>query len=368
MSQINHIPTSTSHCSGPHTTLSYPDTSSSRVGHDRNKNVTDGHRYFRCSCHALATRCSVVEHFALRRAQLCVDCRHSLAACSFSSRASATTRSGGTLRTLRSGPSPARTSSAFVVSIPGCSVRKITASRKRAFSSGDIANSSLLLRKRKGCVPWREHRIRSQARQIRERTKMSVKKSGPGKEKFLSATSSGSRALGCRTNISPSLPAQIRARRAAGCAMAPAPKKLCTRLRSISSSAFVFESRAKATKGKAGMAGVTGPVRRSTAGTGLRVGVSSAGLTATSEFMDVTAGETAPLSVGWSSPVARLAHNQEVASSNLAPATSSGDGLGIHEPGSNTRGFAVMRQPASGRARDRAICPAVARCFSKEAA
>jgi hypothetical protein len=40
---------------------------------------------------------------------------------------------------------------------------------------------------------------------------------------------------------------------------------------------------------------------------------------------------------------------------------SSGDGLGIHQPGSMTRGFAVERQPASGRARDRAMCPAVAR-------
>lgn len=40
---------------------------------------------------------------------------------------------------------------------------------------------------------------------------------------------------------------------------------------------------------------------------------------------------------------------------------SSGDGLGIHQPGSMTRGFASPRQPASGRARDRAKCPAVAR-------
>ncbi|CEG08759.1 hypothetical protein BN961_02177 [Afipia felis] len=56
-----------------------------------------------------------------------------------------------------------------------------------------------------------------------------------------------------------------------------------------------FQSQAKATEGKAGMAGVSiGPVRRSTAGTGLQVGESGADLTATSEHMDVTAGETAP--------------------------------------------------------------------------
>lgn len=52
---------------------------------------------------------------------------------------------------------------------------------------------------------------------------------------------------------------------------------------------FEFESQAKATEGKAGMAGVTGPVRRSTAGTGLRVGVASADLPATDEVMAVTA-------------------------------------------------------------------------------
>ena len=63
----------------------------------------------------------------------------------------------------------------------------------------------------------------------------------------------------------------------------------------------------------------------------------------------------------------------EIASLACAPNTrwmlnsstnhSSRGGLGIHEPGSNTRGFACWRQPASGRARDRAMCPAAARCF-----
>jgi len=44
-----------------------------------------------------------------------------------------------------------------------------------------------------------------------------------------------------------------------------------------------------------------------------------------------------------------------------SPQFSSGDGLGIQQPGSMTRGFASRRQPPSGRARDRAMCPAVAR-------
>lgn len=56
------------------------------------------------------------------------------------------------------------------------------------------------------------------------------------------------------------------------------------------------QSRAKATDGKAGMAVGTPHVRRSTAGTGLRVGEADAVLPATSEIMDVTAGETAPVS------------------------------------------------------------------------
>lgn len=65
---------------------------------------------------------------------------------------------------------------------------------------------------------------------------------------------------------------------------------------------------------------------------------------------------------------ARLAHNQEVVGSIPTPATSSGDGLGIHQPGSNTRGFASARQPASGRAAEAAMCPAVARSFQGRAA
>lgn len=45
--------------------------------------------------------------------------------------------------------------------------------------------------------------------------------------------------------------------------------------------------------------------------------------------------------------------------------SSSGDGLGIHQPGSMTRGFAIVLQSPSGRARDRAICPAVARFIDR---
>jgi hypothetical protein len=45
----------------------------------------------------------------------------------------------------------------------------------------------------------------------------------------------------------------------------------------------------------------------------------------------------------------------------------SGDGLGIHQPGSNTQGFAIQHQAPSGRARNRAKCPAVTRSPSRGA-
>lgn len=69
------------------------------------------------------------------------------------------------------------------------------------------------------------------------------------------------------------------------------------------------QSQAKATEGKAGMAEAEcGLVRRSTAGTGLQVGEASADLPATSEIMDVTAGETAPIS---SDPIHQSAAQDE---------------------------------------------------------
>lgn len=63
-----------------------------------------------------------------------------------------------------------------------------------------------------------------------------------------------------------------------------------------------------------------------------------------------------PFMQRWSSPVA------------LAPATSSGDGLGIHEPGSNMQGGFSIATALPGRARDRAMCPAVARSSFRSAA
>lgn len=51
-----------------------------------------------------------------------------------------------------------------------------------------------------------------------------------------------------------------------------------------------------------------------------------------------------------------------------APHSSSGGGLGIHQPGSNTRGTRAKVQTPSGRAAEAAMCPAVARSFQGRAA
>lgn len=48
--------------------------------------------------------------------------------------------------------------------------------------------------------------------------------------------------------------------------------------------------------------------------------------------------------------------------------SSSGGGLGIQQPGSMTRGGSAATPAPSGRARDRAICPAVARSNERRAA
>jgi hypothetical protein len=128
--------------------------------------------------------------------------------------------------------------------------------------------------------------------------------------------------------------------------------------------AVTVQSRAKATEGKAGMAGGTPTVRQTTAGTGLRVGAASAVLPATSEFMDATAGETAPNSqVRTCSTDAanrgQSRHEAVTAGRDRQPNFSSGDSLGIHEPGSITWGDRDAMTAPSGRARDRAECPAV---------
>lgn len=87
--------------------------------------------------------------------------------------------------------------------------------------------------------------------------------------------------------------------------------------------AAVLLSQAKATEGKAGMAAGTASVRRSTAGTGLRVGEAVAVLPATSEVMGVTAGETALNSRASSHEKRRLDASGELTSTGPETSTSS---------------------------------------------
>lgn len=138
----------------------------------------------------------------------------------------------------------------------------------------------------------------------------------------------------------------------------------------------------------------------------VRVGESGAGLTATSELMDVTAGETAPNSRDGASELLggvagacsgiKCGENRtrtEIATSgdslerqainfqssacegngsnavgskttDGSARTSSGDGLGNHEPGSMTWGGDLLATAPSGRADVSAECPAVAGSLS----
>ena len=75
---------------------------------------------------------------------------------------------------------------------------------------------------------------------------------------------------------------------------------------------------AKATKGKAGTAEVDGLVRRSTAGTGLRVGEAVAVQPTTSEIMDVTSRERPATNLARGEAVTQRTVNAPIAGSNPA--------------------------------------------------
>lgn len=116
-------------------------------------------------------------------------------------------------------------------------------------------------------------------------------------------------------------------------AIANRPTKSSWPCSTSSARASALESQAKATRGKPGIAGADGAVRQNNRREGLRVGEPTRigmlswpalGRTSNVSELGVTGGEGAAQNCmsGWSSPVARLAHNQEVARSNRAPATS----------------------------------------------
>lgn len=172
----------------------------------------------------------------------------------------------------------------------------IAASRSRASSGSSFSSlvAFMLLRMRGGGGQFRctEH-CRGESIRLGKSNERSCR----ALQFFAASPYSAEPAKGCgrsrrQSNLHPSPDAL--------CARRPITSLVSKSRRFVSSRPFLMpgclqdESRAKATKGKAGMAVGQAHVRRSTAGTGLRVGVSGAGLTATSEFMEVTAGETAP--------------------------------------------------------------------------
>lgn len=101
-----------------------------------------------------------------------------------------------------------------------------------------------------------------------------------------------------------------------------------------------IESRAKVTEGKAA---ITGMAQKSPAPTGLRVGEPAR----TGELSWPALGRTSNVS------------ERGVTAGETAPNSSSGDGLGIHEPGSMTWGGDTVATAPSGRADESAKCPAV---------
>jgi len=284
---MNYIFLPTSHCTGPHS-KNYRGLIEAGKGLFCNENMTDDHRTFGCVCHAELSGRSILEHCALHREQLCMDCRYSARSCAAS-----------------------RQDRSIFVTLDLVVLRSVGVRSWR----GNQAEGNLRRRvqNREHLFPG-VHQKAGSARPPKHFGRARPQQSSPCARASLSAAPSS----GYRASVS-------------------LPMKSSWSCSTKSAGVHATESRAKATKGKAGQAGVTGPVRRSTAGTGLRVGVSGAGLTATSEFMDVTVRRDGQ------------------------PFFSSGAGLGIHEPGSQTSGGFFIAMARSGRARDRAVCPAVAR-------
>lgn len=240
--------------------------------------------------------------------------------------------------------------------------RNETAARRCA--SALRVRSRVVLR---GGVSWWElFRISGGAGQARTSEQLFI----PGAKIFRgSVWSSG------RSGLMIRLPASRSARNArsatrvfSSTASASRTPKRCTRSMARS---LATESRAKEPEASGGLCAKASHAVR--VGEPTRIGKLSwpaLGRTSNVSERGVTGGESAALNFlqGRAARSAHVAHNHEVVSSNLTPATSSGDGLGIHQPGSMTRGTRAKVKTPSGRARDRAICPAVARFIDRRAA
>lgn len=235
-------------------------------------------------------------------------------------------------------------------------------------SAGALSVQSTVLRGGR-VASWEQLRISVACRQIRAGALMRPKISGLGIGEFPSANSRNSRNLARQSNIWSSAATATAARLCDGCrARARRQVVLSAQLLPISCLGF-SECRSESNQRQSRNGWGHRPrktIDRRNGVVSRRVAARTA--TATSEFMDVTAGETARIQLR----TALLQHLRgDGALSDVgsgAVRSASGDGLGIHQPGSNTRGTRAKVQTPSGRAAEAATCPAVARSFEGRAA
>src|SRR6185312_15195305 len=156
------------------------------------------------------------------------------------------------------------------IRLSGANSSQITLRIIASYSRAVIAFSGFV--SRRGIVPCREH------------CKCASRTRGKSNDVCVSALTKLSRVRNSsvsarpygRSTLQPTLPRSLEKTSAPARAGSPAssrPIRSSTPRPTWNWRASEFESQAKATRGKAGMAGVNGPVRRSTAGEGLRVGV-----------------------------------------------------------------------------------------------
>lgn len=261
----------------------------------------------------------------------------------------------------------------------------------RYFSTALQARLTVL---REGRVQsWGQVRISGARRQIRGGSFMSPKKSDLWIGEFPSAISRSSRSPERQLNTWSSAAAATAARRSDGCrAQARRQAVLSAQLLPISCLGF-DECRRESNQRQSrnGWGTCDGPRKTIYRRNGVasrrdcraavcargdepRATIPAAGYAAPGRGLrnprSLITGSGAGLAISCSggAAVARLAHNQEVVGSIPTPATSSGDGLGIQQPGSMTWGGFFVPTAPSGRADESAMCPAVARSLSRRAA
>lgn len=213
---------------------------------------------------------------------------------------------------------------------------------------------------RGGVSSWEQVRISGARRQIRAGALMRLKISGLGIGEFPSANSRNSRSPARQSNIWSSAATATVARLCDGCRVR-ARRQVVLSAQLLPTSCLGFsecrsESNQRQSRNGCG-ATPRKTIDRRNGVVSRRVAARTA--TATSEFMDVTAGETARIQRR-TALLQRLRGDGALSDvGSGAVRSASGDGLGIHQPRStSTAAFVLVAQ---GRAAEAAMCPAVAR-------